>query len=44
MDILHFKHLGNTENVVTNAVWVLIKSLTILYVASDTSPLYQHNV
>ena len=30
VEILHFKELGDTESVVTNAVWVFIQSLTII--------------
>ena len=31
MDILNLKQLGDTESVATNAVWVLIQSLTNLF-------------
>ena len=30
MEILRFKELGDTESVITNAVWVFILSLIIL--------------
>ena len=39
MEILHFKELGDTESVVTNAGWVFILSLSF-YVPSDALPLY----
>ena len=43
MDILHFKELGDTEIVVTNAVLVFIWSLTIVCMdrPSDALPLFK---